>query len=71
VCYNIIHEEPNQPEGSAKVGRHTFSARLTKKICPILKVLKKVDRFKWDDKCEEAFNEIKTAISSMPILEKT
>jgi len=56
------------------VGRLTslsrFLPRVIEKIRPILKVLKKANRFKWDDKCKEAFNEIKADVSSTPILEK-
>jgi len=47
-----------------------FLPKLTDKIRSILKVLRKAERFKWDDKCEDAFNKIKVAISSTPILEK-
>jgi len=64
----------NLKETQRLVGRLTslsrFLPRLTEKIRPILKVLRKADRFKWDSKCEEAFNEIKTVVSTTPILEK-
>ena len=56
------------------VGRLTslscFFPKLAEKIKPIVKTVKKGDRFKWDDECEEAFEVVKAAMSSMPILEK-
>jgi len=64
----------NLKEVQRLVGRLTslskFLLRLTEKKRPIIKVLKKANRFEWDDKCEDAFNEIKAAVSSTPILEK-
>jgi len=47
-----------------------FLPRMTEKICPIIKILKKAYKFKWDDRCEDAFKEIKAVVSSTPILEK-
>ena len=41
-----------------------FLLRLTEKINPILKLIKKVKRFDWYNTCEEAFSKIKTSISS-------
>lgn len=31
---------------------------------------KKADKFKWDSECEKAFEVVKAAVSSTPILEK-
>jgi len=72
---NFIYEKPGKPERSAKVGGKTdifvrFLPRMTEKIRPIIKILKKTDSFKWDDRWEDAFNEIKAVVSSTPILKK-
>jgi len=73
-CEPIMRSSINLKEVQRLVGRLTslsrFLLRMTERIHPIVKILKKADRFKWDDKCEEAFNEIKAVISSTPILEK-
>jgi len=76
VRSNIIHEKPNQFKRGAKVSRKVDVLVLVftqdgREELPILWVLRKADKFKWDDKCEEAFNEIKKVVSSIPILEKT
>jgi len=47
-----------------------FLPRLAEKIRPIVKTLKKADRFQWSDECEKTFAEIKAAVSSTPILQK-
>jgi len=47
-----------------------FLPRLAKKIRPIVKTLKKADRFQWSYECEKTFVEIKAAVSSTPILQK-
>jgi len=65
----------NLKELQRLVGRLTslsrFLPRMSEKIPPIIKILKKADRFKWDDRCEDAFNEIKATVSSTSILEKS
>jgi len=64
----------NLKEVQRLVGRLTslsrFLPRMTEKIRPIIKVLRKADKFKLDNNCEDAFNQIKVAMSSMPIIEK-
>jgi len=47
-----------------------FLPRLAEKIRPIVKTLKKADRFQWSEECEKTFAEIKAAVSSTPILQK-
>jgi len=64
----------NLKEIQQMVGRLTsltrFLPRLTEKIRPILKIMKKQTTDKWDDRCEEAFQGIKAMISSPPIMSK-
>ena len=71
---STMRSPTNLKEAQRLVGRLTslsrFLPRLTEKIRPILKTLKKAEKFKWDHNCEEAFNEIKMVVSSTPILEK-
>ena len=47
-----------------------FLPRLAEKIRPIVKTLKKADRFQWSEECERTFTEIKAAVSSTPMLQK-
>jgi len=62
----------NLKEIQRLVGRLTSLARflpkLTEKIKPILRIMKKQTADKWDDQCEEAFQQIKVMISSPPIM---
>jgi hypothetical protein len=36
----------------------------------MFKILKKQDSFKWDQECEDAFQELKVSLASPPILTK-
>lgn len=45
-----------------------FLLRLIKRIKPILKMMKKQTTDKWDDQCENAFQEVKAIIASPPIM---
>jgi len=59
-------------EVQSLVGRLTslprYLPRLAEKIRSIVKALKKADKFAWSSECEAAFEAIKTAVSSTPIL---
>jgi len=56
------------------VGRLTslsrFMPRLADKIIPILKLMKKAERFTWNESCEEAFETVKRTLAQPPILSK-
>jgi len=62
----------NLKEVQRLMGRLTslarFLPRLTEKVRPILKIMKKQSAEKWDDQCEAAFQKIKEMISSPPIM---
>jgi len=64
----------NLKEIQRLVGRLTslvrFLPKLTEKIKLILKIMKKQTIDKWDDRCEEAFQEVKAMISSPPIMSR-
>jgi len=47
-----------------------FLLKLTKKIQPILKLIRKADKFKWDVHCKEAFAMIKEVVSFTPVIVK-
>ena len=47
-----------------------FMPRLADKIRPILKLMKKVEKFAWNESCKEAFQIIKKALTEPPILSK-
>jgi len=47
-----------------------FLPKLTEKIRPILRLLRKVKKFKWNDKCEEALEAVNSIMSSTSVLEK-
>jgi len=44
--------------------------RLADKIRPILRLMKKSKRFKWNESCEEAFQTVKQTLAQPPILSK-
>lgn len=56
------------------VGRLTslsrFLPRLSEKIRPIMKTLKKADKFAWSSECEVAFEVVNVVVSLTPFLEK-
>jgi len=62
----------NLKEVQRLMGRLTslarFLPRLTEKVRPILKIMKRQTAEKWDDQCELAFQRIKEMISSPPIM---
>jgi len=64
----------NLKEIQRLVGRLTslvrFLPKLTEKIKPILKIMKKQSADKWDDRCEEAFQQIKVMINRPPIMSR-
>jgi len=65
--------EPEHSERSPKlVGRLTtlsrFMPRLVEKIIPILKRMKKTERFEWKNMCEMTFSVIKGALTTFTIL---
>jgi len=45
-----------------------FLPRLADKIRPIVRTLKKADKFVWNSECEATFHAVKMTVSSMPIL---
>jgi len=47
-----------------------FLPKLVEKTRPIVKALKKAEKFKWSSKCQVAFEAIKATVSSTPILQK-
>ena len=64
----------NLKEIQRLVGRLTSLARflpkLTEKVQPILKIMKKQTADKWDDRCEAVFQQIKEMISRPPIMSR-
>jgi len=64
----------NLKEVQRLIGRLTslarFLPRLTEKVRPILKIMKKQTAEKWDGQCEAAFQQIKEMISSPPIMSR-
>ena len=47
-----------------------FMPKMAEKIKPILSLLRKVSRFKWDGQSEEAFVQLKTFLVSPPVIQK-
>ena len=45
-----------------------FVSRLGEKALPLYKLLKKADKFVWDDAADSALQELKTMLSSTPVL---
>lgn len=66
---------PNNPkEVQRLLGRLTslsrFMPRLADKIKSILKLIKKVEKFLWNETCKEAFKVVKQTLSHPPVLSK-
>lgn len=47
-----------------------FVSRATDKCLPFFKMLRKVSKFEWTPKCEEAFAWLKEYLSQLPLLSK-
>jgi len=47
-----------------------FMPKMVEKIKPILSLIKKASRFKWDEECENAFTQLKTFLASPPVIQK-
>jgi hypothetical protein len=45
-----------------------FVSRLGEKVMPLYQLMKKMDHFVWSQHTDEAFNDLKRALSSVPIL---
>jgi hypothetical protein len=45
-----------------------FVSRLGKKAMPLYQLMKKTDHFVWSQRAEDAFNDLKRALSTAPIL---
>jgi len=47
-----------------------FMPQMAEKVKPILGLLKKASRFRWDEQCTQAFNQLKDFLSRPPIIQK-
>jgi len=47
-----------------------FLPKLAEQIQPIIQLLKKSAKFSWNDECEQVFQNLKTSLTSTPILHK-
>jgi len=47
-----------------------FLPKLVEQIQPIIQLLKKFAKFSWNDECEKVFQNLKTTVTSPPILHK-
>ena len=45
-----------------------YIKRFSKRVAPLRKLLQKGIKFKWTEKCEEAYKDMKTALTSAPVL---
>jgi len=48
----------------------TFLQKLAKQTQPIIQLLKKSAKFSWNNECEQVFQNLKTTLTSPPILHK-
>jgi len=48
-----------------------FIPKMAENIKPILSLLKKASRFKWDEECEDVFTRLKTFLASPPVIQKS
>ena len=61
---NHGNEKPEECQGCAMtsgriVALSRFMPKMAEKIKPILSLLRKTSRFKWDEQCEKAFVQLK------------
>jgi len=47
-----------------------FMLKMMEKIKPILSLLRKASRFKWDEQCEKAYVQLKTFLACPPVIQK-
>jgi hypothetical protein len=47
-----------------------FLPASAKRCLPMFKILKKQDSFSWTQECEDAFQELKASLASLPVLTK-
>jgi hypothetical protein len=47
-----------------------FLPASAKRYLPMFKILKKQDSFNWTQECEDAFQELKASLASLPVLTK-
>jgi hypothetical protein len=45
-----------------------FISRLGEKVMPLYQLMKKMDHFVWSQRADDAFNDLKRALSTAPIL---
>ncbi|KAK1665250.1 hypothetical protein QYE76_053409 [Lolium multiflorum] len=59
-------QQPQRPPLSYECGRSTGSTR--RRTGPMTQLLKKDKKFEWTDKCEASFQQLKTRLTTAPIL---
>jgi len=75
-CQAVVNmrSSSNIKEIQILVGRLTvlsrFMPKLAERIQPMLKLLKKAQKFVWDEACEQSFQSLKEYLSSPPVLQK-
>ena len=75
-CQAVVNmrSPSNIKEIQRLVGRLTtlsrFMPKLAERIQPMLKLLKKAQKFVWDEACEQSFQSLKEYLSSPPVLQK-
>ncbi|GKV52679.1 hypothetical protein SLEP1_g59250, partial [Rubroshorea leprosula] len=55
---------------SRLVALHRFIAKSTERCLPFFKALREPKNFQWTNKCQQAFNELKQYLASLPLLSK-
>ncbi|XP_073294454.1 uncharacterized protein [Primulina huaijiensis] len=63
-----VRDVPKLTERIAALSR--FISRSTHRSYPFFQVLRKAQKFGWDDKCEQAFQDLKKHLAELPILVK-
>jgi len=65
---NNIKEEQRLISRLTTISR--FLPKLAEQTHPIIQLLKKSKKFSWNDECEQVFQNLKTSLTSPPILHK-
>ena len=64
-CHARVHDVQKLTGCLAALSR--FISRLSEKALPLYRLMKKSDKFEWNDEAEAAFEELKALISTQPM----
>ncbi|KAK3004199.1 hypothetical protein RJ639_018605 [Escallonia herrerae] len=69
---NLVRIEvyPGDEDKTVRIALGRFMARSAKRCLPFFKAMRKAKKISWADECQTSFDELKTYLSSLPLLSK-